>query len=130
MRDVSFYMTIIRHECTHFKAKMFALSSSVCKWQPLGFKRSFQPTGPSDTRFVQFQIYIAKGYLELEPIGVLFIICFGTILIIQFVAMLFHRFGTLSHMLATTRFTWCQRAVQVRLLTASVSKNMYLKCYF
>jgi chitin synthase len=43
----------------------------------------------------------------------LFIICFGTILIIQFIAMLFHRFGTLSHMLATTQINWCQRAAQV-----------------
>jgi hypothetical protein len=106
-------MTIIRHECTYFKAKMFTSSGNVCKWQPLGFKCSFQPTGPSDTSFVQFQILIAKEYLKLEPIGVLFIICFGTILIIQFIAMLIHRFGTLSHMLATTQINWCQRAAQV-----------------
>jgi chitin synthase len=71
------------------------------------------PTGSSDTFFVKFQIFITKEYLELEPIGVLFIICFGTILIIQFVAMLFHRFGTLSHMLATTQIPWMKRAAKV-----------------
>jgi chitin synthase len=43
----------------------------------------------------------------------LFIFGFGTIFIIQFIAMLFHRFGTLSHMLATTQINWCQRAAQV-----------------
>jgi hypothetical protein len=32
---------------------------------------------------------------------------------IQFIAMLYHRFGTLSHMLAMTQITWCQRATQV-----------------
>jgi chitin synthase len=51
--------------------------------------------------------------LQLEPIGVVFVVSFGVILITQFIAMLFHRFGTLSHMLATTQITWCQRAAQV-----------------
>jgi chitin synthase len=49
----------------------------------------------------------------LEPIGVLFVVSFGIILIIQFIGMLFHRFGTLTHMLATTKITWFQRAAQV-----------------
>jgi len=52
---------------------------------------------------VENEIYITKEYLELEPIGVLFIVVFGVILITQFIAMLFHRFGTLSHMLAKTQ---------------------------
>jgi hypothetical protein len=85
----------------------------VCKWQPLRVKRSFYPTDRSDTRFVQFQGENTEEYLELEPIGVLFIFCFGTILLIQFTAMLIHRFGTLSHMLATTQITWFKRAAQV-----------------
>jgi len=40
--------------------------------------------------------------LILEPIGFLFVIFFAIILVIQFIAMLFHRFGTLSHILAST----------------------------
>jgi chitin synthase len=43
----------------------------------------------------------------------LFIVCFGTIILIQFIAMLFHRFGTLQHMLATTQITCFKRAAQV-----------------
>ncbi|PSN55453.1 hypothetical protein C0J52_05692 [Blattella germanica] len=50
-----------------------------------------------------YDITISKEYLELEPIGMLFIVFFGIILIIQFIAMLFHRFGTLMHMLSTTQ---------------------------
>lgn len=57
-------------------------------------------------------ITITKEYLELEPIGMLFILFFGVILIIQFIAMLFHRFGTLSHMLATTQINWFQSGTQ------------------
>jgi hypothetical protein len=61
-----------------------------------------------------FQITITKEYLELEPIGMLFIVFFGVVLIIQFVAMLVHRFGTLSHMLSTTQINWFRSGPQVR----------------
>lgn len=40
--------------------------------------------------------------LTLEPIGFIFVAFFAVILIIQFIAMLFHRFGTFSHILAST----------------------------
>ncbi|XP_012227030.2 chitin synthase chs-2-like isoform X2 [Linepithema humile] len=49
------------------------------------------------------EVYVAKEYLRLEPIGCLFIAAFISILGIQFCAMLVHRFGTLSHVLANTR---------------------------
>jgi hypothetical protein len=71
---------------------------------PYEEKCSFYLTGPSDPCFVQFQIHVANEHLQLEPIGVLFIVVFGLILVTQFIAMLFHRFGTLSHMLAKTKF--------------------------
>lgn len=58
------------------------------------------------------EITISREYLQLEPIGMLFIIFFGIILIIQFIAMLIHRFGTLSHMLATTEITWFRGRVE------------------
>jgi chitin synthase len=51
------------------------------------------------------QLYITKEYLQLEPIGLVFVGFFALILIIQFMAMLFHRFGTLSHILAATEIT-------------------------
>jgi hypothetical protein len=40
--------------------------------------------------------------LQLEPIGLVFVFFFALILVIQFTAMLFHRFGTISHILAST----------------------------
>lgn len=57
------------------------------------------------------QVLISKEYLQLEPIGLVFVFFFGLILIIQFVAMLFHRFGTLSHILASTELSCCSRKV-------------------
>lgn len=38
----------------------------------------------------------------MEPIGLVFVFFFALILVIQFTAMLFHRFGTLAHILAST----------------------------
>ncbi|KAA0193149.1 hypothetical protein HAZT_HAZT001339 [Hyalella azteca] len=51
------------------------------------------------------QIHISKEYLQLEPIGLVFVFFFALILVIQFVAMLFHRFGTISHILASTELS-------------------------
>jgi len=48
------------------------------------------------------EVIIFRKYLELDPIGLVFVVFFGLILAIQFVAMLFHRFGTISQILATT----------------------------
>lgn len=55
----------------------------------------------------QFQVNITKEYLQLEPIGLVFVFFFALILVIQFTAMLFHRFGTLSHILAATELNFC-----------------------
>lgn len=40
--------------------------------------------------------------LQLEPIGLVFLLFFMSILVIQFLAMLCHRFGTLAHIIAST----------------------------
>lgn len=53
------------------------------------------------------QVHISKEFLQLEPIGLVFVFFFALILVIQFTAMLFHRFGTLSHILAATELNFC-----------------------
>ncbi|ETN60018.1 chitin synthase [Anopheles darlingi] len=55
---------------------------------------------------VTAEVHISKEYLQLEPIGLVFVFFFALILVIQFTAMLFHRFGTLSHILASTELNW------------------------
>lgn len=55
------------------------------------------------------QVHISKEYLQLEPIGLVFVFFFALILVIQFTAMLFHRFGTLSHILASTELNFCKK---------------------
>ncbi|KAJ8936720.1 hypothetical protein NQ318_007079 [Aromia moschata] len=46
------------------------------------------------------EIEIQKTYLELEPIGFIFLIFFASLMIIQFIAMLYHRFGTFSQIMS------------------------------
>ncbi|XP_058798474.1 chitin synthase chs-2 [Phymastichus coffea] len=52
------------------------------------------------------EVHVSKEYLQLEPIGLVFVFFFALILVIQFTAMLFHRFGTLAHILASTTINW------------------------
>jgi chitin synthase len=60
------------------------------------------------------QIFIDSTYLELEPIGLVFLLSFALLLFIQFFAMLFHRFGTLSHILSSTEMEWyCTKKVRI-----------------
>ncbi|XP_050669980.1 chitin synthase chs-2-like isoform X2 [Leptidea sinapis] len=51
-------------------------------------------------------IKIDGEYLMLEPIGSMFIIFFGVVMVIQFLGMLFHRMGTLTHLLSTVQLNW------------------------
>lgn len=56
------------------------------------------------------EVIIKREYLELEPIGLLFVLFFGVILLVQFIAMLMHRFSTISQILATTKLNcYCKK---------------------
>ena len=47
-------------------------------------------------------IDIQLEFLQLEPINLILVFFFSIIVVIQFIAMLFHRFQTISHILAST----------------------------
>ncbi len=47
--------------------------------------------------------------LRFEPLGLGFLLFFASILLVQFVSMLWHRYGTLLHLLASTDLKVCQR---------------------
>lgn len=66
-----------------------------------------------------FKINITQEYLTLEPIGSVFLVFFGSVMLIQFTAMLFHRLGTLTHLLSTTTLNWY--------FSKGVSSKMYYR---
>ena len=75
------------------------------------------------TYFAIFQILVTKEYLHLEPIGIVLVFFFFLIIAIQFIAMLFHRFGTLSHILASTELNCCGRKNEIMSDEALIEKN-------
>ena len=72
---------------------------------------------------ILLQIIITKEYLHLEPIGIVLVFFFSTIIVIQFVAMLFHRFGTISHILASTELNCCSQKEELLTDEALIEKN-------
>ncbi|KAH9413306.1 Chitin synthase 2 [Dermatophagoides pteronyssinus] len=84
---------------------------------PLGVRENIT-INPDTNEFI-----VEKEYLELEPIGLVFVIFFGSILIIQFVGMLFHRFATLSHILASVELSWCSPKIEDMSEDAFIDKN-------
>lgn len=61
---------------------------------------------------ISLQIIIDQDFLQLEPIGTLFIVFFGSVMLIQFTAMVVHRWGTLTHLLSTVNLNWyCTKRV-------------------
>lgn len=72
---------------------------------------------------LSFQIAISKEYLHLEPLGFVFVIFFALIVVIQFTAMLFHRFGTLSHILASTDVNCCAHKQEELTSEAFIQRN-------
>lgn len=50
-------------------------------------------------------VIIEFEYLQLEPINLVLVFFFSIIVLIQFIAMLSHRFQTMAHILASTEFT-------------------------
>jgi len=55
---------------------------------------------------------------------VVFAVVFGVNFIIQFIAMLFHRFGTMEHLLARTKINWFKGDAQV----GTVNSNPQYHC--
>ena len=54
-------------------------------------------------------VTIDVTYMMLEPIGTMLIVLFGGIMIIQVIGMLIHRWGTMSQIISTTKFSICER---------------------
>merc|ERR1711953_403614 len=69
------------------------------------------------------QVLVTKEYLHLEPIGIVLVFFFFAIVVIQFVAMPFHRFGTISHILASTELNCCSKKDDVLTDQDLIEKN-------
>lgn len=105
---------------------------------PLDIKYSFNYTDSGEVPTprtanpeitLKFQIRLSKSNLQLEPIGLVFVLFFAILLVVQFIAMMFHRLDTLSQILSTTllNFSFCKTAVSEN---DSLSADLFLKLAF
>ncbi|XP_023222883.1 uncharacterized protein LOC111624303 isoform X2 [Centruroides sculpturatus] len=69
------------------------------------------------------QVRIQEHSLEIDPIGIVFVSFFAIILIIQFIGMLFHRLGTMTHILASEELRFCLKKFENISDEAYVDKN-------
>nr|CAD7414120.1 unnamed protein product [Timema poppensis] len=72
----------------------------------------------------QRDIVIVKSYLSLEPIGILFVLFFAVILVIQFIGMIMHRLSTLSHLLASTTLRIGSKSSEIDLNNGIVNESV------
>jgi hypothetical protein len=71
-----------------------------------------------------YEISIVRDYLHLDPLGLCLVVFFGLVLAIQFVAMLVHRFETISEILATTELDWyCNKKVEDTMASSEIKEN-------
>ncbi|KAK9695518.1 hypothetical protein QE152_g32521 [Popillia japonica] len=79
---------------------LLTLNSDVINVQwPFGYSVNF--TYMDDVNM----IWIEKEFLQLEPIGIVFLAVFASLILIQFIGMLFHRFQTFTQVVSNTVFS-------------------------
>ena len=83
--------------------------SLYIEW-PLGATANVTYVGPKESPVVE----VEYTYLQLEPIGLVFVLFFAVVVIIQAVGMMFHRWGTISQIVSTTKLDFCEKKPKVR----------------
>ena len=62
-----------------------------------------------DTLYIRVPTEDGLEYRHFEPLSVAFLVFFALIILIQFVSMLFHRYGTFLHIIASSSLKCCSR---------------------
>jgi len=65
-----------------------------------------------DTNGPVDQIIVDYEYLELEPLGVVFMVFFAVVMFIQLIGMILHRIMTLGHIVSSTHFRKSKNAAE------------------
>lgn len=67
------------------------------------------------------EIVIELEFLQLEPINLILVFFFSVIVVVQFVAMLFHRFQTISHILASTELNCTEDSTKPEIMMSQLT---------
>ena len=74
------------------------------RW-PFSAKANVSYTGTPNNPVVE----VEYEYLQLEPIGLVFILFFAVVLIVQLIGMIYHRLETIMHIISTTIIPFCNK---------------------
>jgi chitin synthase len=103
-----------------FVTAMFLLQLNKDKiyfnW-PLGGTHNFT------YRIAEDDILLETDYLQLEPLGLLFVGFYAVVIVVQFTAMLCHRWGTFSHIMCHTAIGFCNISTDALTETQVIEKQ-------
>ncbi|GFR94978.1 chitin synthase [Elysia marginata] len=81
---------------------VFAFFMTTAVWIALFMQLEILQNELKDHMFVHIPRIDNQGYLSFQPLGLIFLSCFSIILIVQFLGMFLHRWGTFLHTLSIT----------------------------
>jgi len=105
----------------------FAFLMFNALWMALVFPLMLVHERLADSLFITFQIWVYDQQIKLEPLGLVHLLFFASILGIQFVSMLWHRWGTFLHILAFTEFKKKQEKFAVEQVVDAVKELQQIK---
>ena len=78
----------------------FFMTSAI--WIALSMELQILQEDLKEKLFIKIPKLFSSEYLTFEPLGLMFLVFFSIIIIVQFVGMFAHRWGTVLHMLSIT----------------------------
>ena len=78
----------------------FFMTSAI--WIALSMELQILQEELKDKLFFRIPKLMSSDYLTFEPLGLMFLVFFSIILLVQFIGMFAHRWGTVLHMLSIT----------------------------
>ena len=78
----------------------FFMTSAI--WIALSMELQILQEELKENLFIKIPKLFSSEYLTFEPLGLMFLVFFSIIIIVQFVGMFAHRWGTVLHMLSIT----------------------------
>jgi len=103
----------------------FFMSSAV--WVAMAMQLQILQDELKESLFIKIPRFDSDEPLSFEPLGLLFLAFFATILSVQFLGMLAHRWGTVMHMLSITDISCGKKFTEKDKVRDIISKAMELQ---
>ncbi|XP_045215162.2 chitin synthase chs-2-like [Mercenaria mercenaria] len=106
---------------------VFGFFMSSALWIALSMQLQILQADLKDTLFFKIPRWEVSDDLAFEPLGLIFLAFFATILCVQFLGMFVHRWGTMLHMLSITDISCGKTFTEKDKIREIISKSMELQ---